>query len=176
MTTKRLSIKGFALRVAELGGDMEAAVMAGLRKSAVRLSDLVVHEIDNADPFAAVDRGLLRNSVRVRPTARGITTAVEAPHAPMIEGGTRPFFPPIEPLIEWVRRKGFASDEGEVRRIAYAVQQKIGKEGIKPRFFMKKAFAKFRQEKGIAPFVAEELAKLARTKKAPAGRKRKTKK
>lgn len=161
---KRISIDGFAKKVASLGGDLEKAVVRGLRSSALVLDGFLVHEIDAAAPFPAVDRGELRNSVVVRPTSRGGTAGVDAPHAPMINNGTRPFIPPLQPIYEWVLRKGFATDEADAMRVANAIRFHMGKVGIAPRHFFDKAWAKFRREKIVAREVGRELAALARSR------------
>jgi len=52
-----------------------------------------------------------------------------------------PWYPPIEPLKRWVRLK-LGADES----VAYAVQKKIGKEGIEPNKFMDRAIEKLERE------------------------------
>jgi hypothetical protein len=60
-----------------------------------------------------------------------------------MEFGARPFFPPVDPIAEWVMRKGISNDASEAKGIAFAIAKKFSKQGIKPRFFTKKAIAKF---------------------------------
>lgn len=159
----RITIPEFARRVRDLGGEMKTAVQMGMVKAAQRLDAIMLEEIDHAEPFPAVDRGILRASRFVKTSASGtITVGVEAPHWPYINKGTRPFWAPIGPLIDWVRRKGLATEESEVRSIAYAVQHKIATEGIKPRNIQAKAIARFKAEKVMAKTVGNELRKLAR--------------
>lgn len=160
---RKVTVPEFARKVRDLGGDMKTAVQMGMVKAAQRLEGYVVQEIDAAQPYPAVDRGTLRNSVETRTTAKGtITVAITAPHAPYIEDGTRPFWPPLQPLIDWVRRKGLADGEGEVVSIARAVQHTIATRGIQPRHYMRKAFARFKADKVMARTVGAELRKLAR--------------
>lgn len=61
-------------------------------------------------------------------------------YAPAVEYGTRPHWAPIEPLVEWVKLKGFAKNEGSRRRIARAVQIKIARKGTAAHPFMEPAF------------------------------------
>lgn len=53
-----------------------------------------------------------------------------APWSVALEEGSRPHFPPIEPLKKWARLR--LGDE----QIAYAVQRKIAKEGTRAQPFM----------------------------------------
>lgn len=45
----------------------------------------------------------LRDSV----VARGSKVIVDAPHAAAVERGSRPHWPPFEPILEWVKLRGF---------------------------------------------------------------------
>ncbi len=63
----------------------------------------------------------------------------KAPHAGVMEFGARPYRAPLRPLVEWVKRKGFADDEKAAYAIALAVQRKIAAVGIEPRHFFQKA-------------------------------------
>lgn len=54
---------------------------------------------------------------------------VNVPYAKAIEMGTRPFTPPIAPLVAWVRFK-FGLYGRDAVRAAYAVRAKIQREGI----------------------------------------------
>jgi len=65
----------------------------------------------------------------------------------MDEGRLPGKMPPVDALFPWVRDKvkGVSSNE-EAKRIAWAVAQKISKEGIEPRRYVKRAL--FKMEKG----------------------------
>lgn len=52
-------------------------------------------------------------------------------YAVPVEIGTRPHFPPIEPLIDWVKAKFGISGEKEARGAAFAVARKIAARGTK---------------------------------------------
>lgn len=97
------------------------------------------------------------------PDGQGYRYGSSAPHADATERGTRPHFPPIEPLIRWVKLRGMEGLSGKSasarakgvaalirrserggavsvdtpERIAYAIQQKIGREGTKPLLWAK---------------------------------------
>jgi hypothetical protein len=49
------------------------------------------------------------------------------------EGRKRGKYAPIKALEEWVKSKGLASNSKQVTSIAWAINNKIKKEGIKPR-------------------------------------------
>jgi hypothetical protein len=107
----------------------------------------------DTDAAGLVDMGSYKAGWQVRELADETRLENNAPHAGVIEGGARPFTPPLQPLIDWVERKagdlGIASkpfggraslsdaQRAEAKRIAYAIQQKFKREGIKPRYVMR---------------------------------------
>lgn len=137
--------------------------MRGLRSGAKKGVAIVVEEIENASPYPAVDTRAMINSVDSRGTGTGVQIFVGAPHAIFMEEGTRPHTPPLDPILEWVLRKGFASSEKDARHIAFAVQQKIAREGIAPRRFFRKAMRRIIGEV-IPREIQRELRALARRK------------
>lgn len=139
---RTVTLDQFAGIVRALPGELEQAVIRGLRSAAQRGVGIVVQEIDSAQPYPAVDRGELRQSVAATDIDRGARIHVDAPHAIYIELGTRPHWPPIAPLAEWALRKGIADDQDEAEEIAFAIAKQISVEGTIPRFFMKKAMQK----------------------------------
>jgi hypothetical protein len=149
MATRNLTLSQFHQKVLALVPELREATVRGLQASALRLVAFTVEEIDAAKPFPATDRGELRASVEHEFVEDGATVAVSAPHAPMIEYGTRPHWPPFEPILEWVRRKGLGGDKPEA--VAGAIRKKIATEGIAPRFFFKKAWER------VLPVVGHEI-------------------
>ncbi|GEM_PF-1619232 len=67
-----------------------------------------------------------------------------APHAPYVERGTIPHYPPLRPLIDWVVRKHGVSEK-DAYPIAKAVQKTIGEKGTMPYPFMRPAFETMRK-------------------------------
>lgn len=56
---------------------------------------------------APVDVGTLKSSIHARQTGpRSAELRADAPHAGIVEVGSRPHTPPLQPLIDWVRRHG----------------------------------------------------------------------
>lgn len=158
MTTRRVSLTEFEARVLRFAPDLSKAYVRGFRRSALRLERYTVEEIDSAEPYPAVDTGSLRGSVSTEFVEDGAIVSVDAPHAPMIEYGTRPFFPPVEPLAEWVKRKGMASTDEEAKSIAFAIAKKISRDGIAPRRYFSKAWSRMLQT--LASDVIRELAQI----------------
>lgn len=156
--TRRVSLSEFEARVLRFAPDLRRAYVAGFRRAALRLERYTVEEIDSAEPAPAVDTGALRRSVSAEFVEDGAIVSVDAPHAPMMEYGTRPFFPPTAPLAEWVLRKGFASTPQEADGIAFAIARKISREGIAPRRYFTKAWERMLRE--LPSDIVRELAKI----------------
>lgn len=164
-----ITLEQFAKVAKNLPQEAEAAIVKGLRSTTLMCQRFAVEEIDRAKPYPAFDRGELHNSANHTMVHDGGLVHVDAPHAPFIEFGTRPHWPPLEPLVQWVLRKGMVGkrgksasrseaakrgwetrrrkvsggpsyEEAEARQIARLIQFKIAARGTEPRFFMQKAF------------------------------------
>ncbi len=156
-TRRMLSLEHFAKKVGEIPEEMEGAVIRGLRSAAHHGVGEVVRSIATTSPHPAIDTGALGRSVEAIDTPRGGDIIVDAPHAAPIENGSRPFWPPLQPLIDWSMRK-FGVSEKEAEGIARAVQRKIAEEGIEPRHYFRRAMRRVRK---IVPIEVEsELKKL----------------
>ena len=92
-----------------------------------------------------VDRGLLRNSITpeiiVREnTVRGVVGS-NREYAAAQELGTKPYWPPFEPILRWAMRKLKAGRKKSVAwGLAVAVQRKIASSGIKAKKFLSEAY------------------------------------
>lgn len=64
-----------------------------------------------------------------------------APYTEYVELGTRPHFPPIEALIDWVKVKFSISDDREARGVAFLVARKISRVGTKGAGMFAQGFA-----------------------------------
>ncbi len=86
------------------------------------------------------DRGTLLQTA-FQPEWRGddVVFGYTQPYAASMEFGTQPYWPPIQPLIEWARRVGLP--EGA----AYGVQAKIAKEGIDEQPYLRPAAERMRR-------------------------------
>lgn len=158
--TLRLSIPEFQRWLTTFDEGFKRAVVRGLRRSAKRLERYTVQEIGKAEPRPAVDTGSLRQSVDTTYVEDGAIVTVSAPHAAFMEYGTRPFRPPLNPLIEWAKRKGLASSDEEAKVIAFKIRASIEKRGIAPRGYFQKAWSRMLAE--LSSDMGLELAKWAK--------------
>ncbi|MFO1322220.1 MAG: HK97 gp10 family phage protein [Burkholderiales bacterium] len=97
-------------------------------------SSLLVREVKDTTPVGVTEA--LRASIisERRDSGPDVQAAVFSPlnYAAAVELGTRPHYPPIEPLQDWVRKKLDVTDEDDVRRVARLIMWKIGRKGTKP--------------------------------------------
>lgn len=145
---RRISINALQRRILEIQPELRKAVIRAHRDACHVLHALVVEQIDS---MKAVDRGELKASVAYVRLPEGARVEVRAPHAAMVEFGTRPFRPPTAVLTEWVLRKGLTSDPKEAKRIAWAIGEKFSKEGIKPRAYFRTAWEL------VQPYIGEAI-------------------
>lgn len=97
-------------------------------------------EVQDRTPAAM---GTLRASIHgsVERMSDGVLGVVGTaqPYAVPVELGSKPHFPPVQALQDWVRVKlGKSGKEG--RGIAFAIARKIGKKGTKGHFMFRDAF------------------------------------
>lgn len=151
MTVHVLNLRQFAAKLTTMEEDIRQAMVRGLRSAGRRMEGLVVEEIQNAKPYPAVDRGDLVNSVEYVEESDGSRVQVTAPHAAVVEEGSRPFRPPIAPLVQWALRKKIADNEDEAYQIAHGIRRKFEVQGFTPRWYMKKAVRR------TQPFVIDEI-------------------
>lgn len=123
------------------------------------LGDIADTIFDISQELVVEDRGALQQSGAVSHEYLRHTVYYTAPHAPFVEFGTEPHWPPLEPLVEWVKRhkesfkvgrlkrrksgkvtRKFGKDEkAEIVEIARAIVRKIGREGVDPKPFFEPA-------------------------------------
>ncbi len=125
--TKRLSLTQFQHWMTQATPELQKAGVRGMRKAGLFLHRTVVIEISQTKPRAAVDTGELRNSVNATPVPDGALVSVDAPHAPVLEYGRRPNsrMPPIQPIMDWMRRTGAG------RQIIDTSRKRIARQAIK---------------------------------------------
>ena len=107
----------------------------------------------------AEDRGTLRMSLaQFVPELRGqevVWGTQDAPHALPIERGTRGFYPPLQPLLEWSKRV-----TGDTGLGYYVARVKIPEEGIDANPFLEpgaEAQASWYSRKDISEYIQDEL-------------------
>lgn len=116
--------------------EVRKAVSRGLQKS---ISDLVA-----ASP---VDTGLYSASWDFRIDEKQAIIGNHAPYAGIIEYGTRPFTPPLAPLLRWAKRVLQDPSQPpdfspEVWKLARATQKKIQQHGMVPRHVLENTLPK----------------------------------
>lgn len=94
-----------------------------------------------------VDRGDLRQSVSYSlnesdPSKLVLKVGSNLDYSVYVHEGTRPHFPPFEPIRDWVYRKfpAIRSKPDQVDLVAVSVQRVIGQRGTKANPFLKQAF------------------------------------
>lgn len=147
-----------AKKLESLGDDAEAGIIRALQSTALRFEGIVADTIERE---GVVNTGELKRSLETTRMNNGAIVSVDAPHAPFMEFGTRPHFPPIAPLTDWVLQKGMADDEEEAKGIAYRIAQSIAKNGIKPRFYMADSIKKMRGRRIMRQELDRELNRVA---------------
>lgn len=153
----KVDLEDFPAVVAAMGPKFEKAAVRGLQSAAYELEGMTKLSISATSPYPPEDTGELKRSVHTTKTKTGANVSADAPHAPYMEYGTRPHFPPLKPLAEWAYRKGLADSEEEAEKVAMAVALKIQREGIEPRHFMARAIKELERRKTVKKEIVREL-------------------
>ena len=107
---------------------------------------LLKREVQERTPVAT---GTLRKSIksRKRVLSRNVIGEVGSPlnYAAAVELGTKPHFPPVEPLKDWVKQK-LDVPASQVGSVAHAIVRKIGKRGTKGAHMFRDAFEANREQ------------------------------
>lgn len=134
MSTKTVNLK-------DLAKELEAVTQnqIALLKQATALG--VAKSIPDLVKASPVDTGLYAQSWEMQETEVAVLLGNYAPHSPMIEYGTRPFTPPIGPLLAWAKRVLQDPSQppdysSEVWGLAKGTQRKISEVGLKPKKVM----------------------------------------
>lgn len=115
------------------------AMERGLVDGGIILAQNVRKEIRQNKPYPLVWKRNLLKSVVAVPIRGGSIVGVWAPYAAALEYGTRPFTPPMGPLVEWASDKFPRLTPNEVVNVAFAIRRKIQRQGIRPKFYFRKA-------------------------------------
>lgn len=105
--------------------------------------DLLKREVTELTPVGVGGGGGLKGSIFsseqvLSDNVIGIV-GTSQPYAVPVELGTKPHFPPVAPLIDWVQAKLGVSAE-EAPGVAFLVARKISVHGTDGQFMFKKAF------------------------------------
>jgi len=134
-------------------------LMAQLRRSPARaeavmdemISDLAHRLAYRAKNYAPYATGNLRRSITPHRVKTGEWEVVavgskQKPYAAFVEFGTRPHWPPREPIERWVRIKLGIREPEAIERVAFLVSRSIAKKGTKPKRYMTRAFKETAKE------------------------------
>lgn len=105
---------------------------------------LLQREVQDITPSGVGGGGGLKGSISAREPrvlADNVigTVATSIAHAIPVELGTRPHFPPVDALVDWVRAK-FGARGKEAERIAGAVARKIAVHGTEGAHMFERGF------------------------------------
>lgn len=130
-----------------------------LQAAMVEANTMLEREVKDATPTA---QGTLRGSItRTEEVSEtGVIGMVFSPlnYAESVELGTRPHFPPIEPLIDWVVLK-LGVPEKEARSVAFLVARKISRVGTPGYGMFNRTFAW--QHSQVEGFFQEALGRIS---------------
>jgi len=128
--------KEFYAKMEQVGRDISGSTMG----AAMARATLVVTR--SARKNAPVDRGPLRASIVPEVVFREKTVSgivgSNREYAPYLELGTRPFWPPWQPLYEWALRK-LRGDQQGARALAAGARLAISRRGIQAKRFLQRA-------------------------------------
>lgn len=109
---------------------------------------LLEREIKDATPVGVGGAAGLRGSITHAMMGTALTGGVgvagkvftPAPHGLPVELGTKPHWPPIEPLVDWVHHK-LGVPMAEARGVAFLVARKISRKGTEGAHMFEKTFS-----------------------------------
>ena len=89
-----------------------------------------------------VDEGMLKKSGHINDEFLNKEVVYDAPHSVVVEFGAEAHMPPLQPIEDWVRRKrgDLGVKDGEIKKVARAIQMKISKYGTDPKPFLRPAY------------------------------------
>ena len=119
--------------VAYLRANFPEWLSAANLETAYEIRDEAQRNVKRLDAF---DTGDLHDSIGVKISPQGLSIAVGATahYAPFVEFGTRPHFPPLEPIREWCRSRGIPESA------AFPIAKQISERGSPERPFLYPAY------------------------------------
>ncbi len=114
----------------DLASATPAILQAELHRALIEATALLEHEVIDATPTAT---GLTRASIgsfitELPDGLLGVVGSAQT-HVEYVELGTRPHFPPLGPIQDWVRVKFGISEQSEIEAAALAIARKIAARG-----------------------------------------------
>lgn len=135
-------ISGDALRNLDRMIEKAPLIFApAVNRTALEIESETKKALTDADPYPAVDTGRLRASYRtVMINALAARVGTDVQYAPYIEHGTSPHFPPLAPIVAWVKRKFRIRDEKRAKGVAFRIATRISERGTPERPHLMPAF------------------------------------
>lgn len=100
-----------------------------LRAAVTEADQLLEREVKDLTPTASgISRASIFSREQILPDGGIGVVGTSQPHVAYVELGTRPHFPPVEALEDWVRTK-LAVPEKRVHGVAYLIARKIAARG-----------------------------------------------
>lgn len=131
-----------------------------LLRSMVEVDALLEREVKDATPTAT---GITRASIfsREEMLPDGVLGVISSsqPHVAYVELGTRPHFPPVEALQDWVRVKFAYTSEREIRSTAFLIARAIARDGTEGAHMFEDTFD--RQRTRVVDIFAASRARVA---------------
>lgn len=123
--------------------DQEDQIISELLRDADKFLDDVASDIlalsqERLVSNESIDTGLMLRSGFVNRKWLEKEVGYSAPYASVIEYGSHPHMPPVEPLIKWAKRK-IGLSEKEAEQAGWRIAKKIAKEGTLPKPFFRPA-------------------------------------
>lgn len=104
-----------------------------LTRAATEATLFLEREVIDATPVGVYGGAGLRGSIssQVQQLPKGVNGIVgsNSLYAIAVELGTKPHFPPIAPLVDWVKAKLDISDDKKAHQVAFLVARKISVKG-----------------------------------------------
>ena len=107
--------------------------MSKIKKTLKQVGKILANALSKeleAQGHRASSTNSIIDSFRVKATDKFVDITTDKSYANVLETGIKKGgkFPNIEAIEDWVRKKGFARNESELKQIVYAVGRKIQKE------------------------------------------------
>jgi len=161
MSEADVSVRIEAAGLSRLMDVAPAIVVEELTAGVTEATMLAEREIRERTPTSGA--GTLRDSIGAMPVeisgeaVRG-EVATSLAYAAPVETGSRPHFPPVEPLVDWVERRLGLSGPA-ARGAAWAIARKIAARGTEGAFMFRDGLAAVEQQ--VIAIVSGAVARAA---------------
>ena len=144
MSAKTVTVKAYGANLRFDDEQRRDAVKRALFKAALIGEGIVASKTPR-------DRGQAVNAWSVVPTDDGAELFNDAPHAGILELGSRPHRPPFRPILEWVVRvfgtgkksfEDYSEVDSHLFGIAVSIVRKIEAHGTRPHYMVRDSLGK----------------------------------